>query len=355
MSCQICIIDYIGNCDQSGKPIGHPIKVLNEYTHLLKEDVSLSLIIPNNYRGKVNLESISEIKWLKRFVDITATKFNKRIINIAIRIKNLLETENYIKEKQIVWFINTDYFLLLYLAFSPKKRRYRIWLTSYFKEYNQGNSLKNRIYDFIYTKGINKVDKLITSDPNDISKSNKLIFLPDYFYNPDFYQEYSNIKKKKLVLCIGTMTGNKDIEGIIDIFSEINMPLKIVGKFTDQNRLSMLLNKVSNNIQIIDQYLSQDDYYSLIAESLYVILPYKEKSYYKRSSGILLEAIFLDSIVIAPSFLLKFNKINGISYEKLTDLINIFKGDYINEIDNSGIKQLFDINNIKKQIINMMG
>ena len=84
----------------------------------------------------------------------------------------------------------------------------------------------------------------------------------------------------------------------------------------DEKRYNKLKIKCDGNIIIKNNNLSYIDYLSKIAESKFVILPYKESSYSNRSSGVLLETIFLGSIPIAPKFLLNFNNIKGVDYEK---------------------------------------
>jgi glycosyltransferase involved in cell wall biosynthesis len=350
----LCIIDYIGNSDSKGNPIGHPIKVINEYSELLKNDIDISLVIPKNYQGRINLKNIHHVIWLEFYMDITAKNLFKKLKNILGRIYNVISSLKN-KEDEILWYINIDFILLMILTLYPvKKSGKKIWITTYIQEYTEGSVLKNKIKNFFYFKGINKIDKIITSNHN-LKFAAPTIFLPDYFYDPQFYNKYLEVKKKKQVLCIGTINNSKDIEGVVGVFSHIDLPLKIIGKFHDREMYNKLVKNASPNILIKDQYLSEDDYYTLIAESLFVILPYKQESYSERTSGVLLETVFLNSIPIAPWYLLKFNAIDGIGYNDLSEIISILKSsNLINESSNESKKNEYDINFIKRKILQLI-
>ena len=59
-----------------------------------------------------------------------------------------------------------------------------------------------------------------------------------------------------------------------------------------------------------------------ISSAKYSILPYDMNQYINRTSGVLLESIYVGTIPIAPRSLLEHNKLPGIKYDSLNELLN---------------------------------
>ena len=78
------------------------------------------------------------------------------------------------------------------------------------------------------------------------------------------------------------------------------------------------MTKAHKNIRIENIRLDDDAYYRELAKHRFVLLPYREESYSNRSSGVVLESIFLGNIVIGPKFLLR-------QLEKLMQLKRIIR------------------------------
>mgnify|MGYP000132347290 CR=1 FL=1 len=76
----IYIIDYIGNSDDKGNPIGHPTKVINEYSELIKDAFAVNLVIPENYKKVINNNSINSIKYLKPTHSLSKPSFPAYIL-----------------------------------------------------------------------------------------------------------------------------------------------------------------------------------------------------------------------------------------------------------------------------------
>jgi glycosyltransferase involved in cell wall biosynthesis len=240
----------------------------------------------------------------------------------------------------------------MFLVLFPLKQNKTIWITTYLQKFAPSYSLKSRIKNFFYEQGIKRVHKIVTANRNLQFDAEKTVYIPGYFYDPKIYSRYQTTKKIIRVLCIGTMHETKDLEGIVEIFKKVNIPLLIVGKFHDEKRLHDLLGRAPDNVTIIDKYTTFDEYYKFISESKYVILPYKQEFYSRRTSGVLIETIFLGSIPIAPAFLLNFNNISGIAYNDMHELIDI-----INSGNNSSLTSCIEdyrVDSIKDRIINMV-
>ena len=318
----IYLIDYIGNSDKHGNIIGHPLKVLDEYLKLLEMgNINVKIIVPINYKNKTF--NNKDITYLKYFINVTDINPKNRISNTFKKIKNLIKIYKNIKTNDILWFYNTDFVLgiLLFLL----KFKNEIWVTSYMTKYNCGGKVSNVIKNF-FTKELQKhSDKIYTTNCNNKNiNNNKYYYLPDFFYDKNLYDNYDDVKKVKQIACIGAMSEEKNLEGIVKISKSLkSYNFIIIGSFFDEERYKRLKLNESSNLKIFNKKVEIEEYYQIIAQSQFIILPYEEAFYGSRSSGVLLETIFLKSIPIAPSYLLDFNKVNGIGYSKIEDIPGI--------------------------------
>lgn len=198
----IYIIDYIGNSDDKGNPIGHPTKVINEYSGLLKDTYSINLIIPGNYKKVIKQDDIYSIKYLKHYMDMTATGLFKKLRNLYGRVSNLINVFKSSDESSILWFSNIDFVFFAVLSFYTPFKNKKIIATTFLQEFSdEGGKIKNKIKNLFFKKGISKVNCIISSNKY-LNFSCKSIYIPDYFYNPEFYDKYKTNDKKMQVLCI---------------------------------------------------------------------------------------------------------------------------------------------------------
>ncbi len=143
-----------------------------------------------------------------------------------------------------------------------------------------------------------------------------------------------------MVLCTGVMNRAKDIVQLVKTWQGLstNLKLKVIGYFPDKNTYREAQEYADHDpkkrVEISDCYTDTDSYYRMLAEARFVILPYRESRYNNRTSGILLESIFLDTPVLAPRFLLEYTNLPGIGYSKLEDLEEI-----LSTIDEQSIRE----------------
>lgn len=313
----VYLIDYIGNSDKNGNIVGHPLKVLDEYIKLLRNSgINIKFALPHNYRGKID-DADDNILYFKYFIDVTSINKKNKILNTFKKLINLFKLYRNINKDDILWFYNTDFVLGIIL--SCFNFRNSVWITNYMSNYNFGSKLSNKIKNFYFNKLFNRADKIFTT--NKKNRSDKYFYLPDFFYNKDIYEKYTNGDKADQIACVGTMSEEKDLEGIVEISK--NLPeynFIIIGSFFNNERYKKLKMNECSNLKVINKKLDLDQYYKTISESKYIILPYKDEYYAGRSSGILLEAIFLGSMPIAPEFLLDFSGIHGVKYPEIKDV-----------------------------------
>lgn len=262
-------------------------------------------------------------------------------------------------EEVLFWFVNVDWYLFLFLALHKLSQK-KI-ATVYKDRYDQINGFKGKKFfvgDILYAlleKGVKQINLYLET----FFASERMpdaVYLPDYIYTP-FYEEHRVKDKIERVICPGTINTQKDVKGLVDVFKQINCPLLIVGQFTDRALYDELLKSKSGNITIENRRLEYEEYYRLIAESTYCITPYNMNRYTSATSGVIREAVYLGSTVIAPKRMLGNMGINGIGYEALEDLIHLFaKGEIDTAAENDLTMYQEDnvINNIRSAIIALL-
>ena len=217
-----------------------------------------------------------------------------------------------------------------------------------------GQGILGKILNFFYRKGASKFDGLIYTQKGMAQFHPNAIYIPDYSYNKEKYQKYEQAAKKEKVVCPGTMNPFKKLEEMIEAFNINGIKLEIRGYFFDKERFQRLLKMKKDNIVIEDVILSEEEYYRMIAEAKYCILPYDMEQYAGRTSGVLQESVFLNTIPIAPSPLLRENQIQGIGYGDIMDLGTKWKEITEVEIDNRLILDEYDRTNIQERLIEFM-
>ena len=107
----------------------------------------------------------------------------------------------------------------------------------------------------------------------------------------------------------------------------MEQPLLIIGEFANKDLLNRLKNKLTDNIKIIDKFLEYKEYCELIAHSKYVITPYNMKIYGSSTSGVLREALYMGTQVIAPIRISINMGIKGLGYDELSEVRAIFESE----------------------------
>lgn len=318
----LIIADYIGNSTQDDKPSGHLVKLLREIEILLRYDFDISFIVADNY-----ISSIPELQ-IHSIVTHLNQKGNK-IERVLQRYKNISQI---LKIEEPVWFINIDFWFYLYIATHrvTNKNIYTLNYMTYKPEANE-KGLGKKIKWLIYKWASHRIKTEFVTCKKKYGQNQ--VYVPDYYFDPLFYGKYISKKKKNQVVFCGGITSAKEVERVIEVFAKNRQSLIISGKFENQRLYEKVTKTCYDNIKINNKRLSDEEYYNLIGESKYIILPYKESCYSGRSSGVILEALFLDAVIIGPRFLLNEIGIAGITYNDINDLLEFDVKDHEKEID----------------------
>ena len=343
---EIIMCNYYGMCDTNGEAIGHTVKVTNEYSELLKEKYAVKLAASPCIVKKSNTHNFIETKKLKYDISVEGNSFLKRIFD---KIKLLSNISQILHKEGIYFFYQVDFFFFFYIRFFyPVKKSRKIICLIYHQDFT-GGKLSN-ILQKTYKSALKKIDGIIyTQNGNPITHPHT-VWIPDFFYSDEQYGEYKKLEKKRRVVCVGTMNRYKQLEELINVFARIDIPLIIAGRFDDKQRFKKLLDCKTGNIQIRDNILSYEEYMELIATSQYSILPYNMEQYVNRTSGVLLESIYVGSIPVAPKELLSQNMLPGIGYIEMTDLMD----KHIWEINNTDMFDKICKMNDKNNFIEFM-
>lgn len=315
----IVFIDYCGSCDGEGKAIGHSPKVLMEYADLLSDHYKLEAILPLCVHESVKEGTFDRITNLPyQIVEEGNRGLLKRLVDKYKLFRNIGLANRY-SEQKICWYYRTDFFLFLYYFFHRKPKDKIMICLLYQQKFAEG--ILGKTLNIIFKRGLSKFDAVIYTQKNMKIPHPKVFYMPDYYYDAK-YEPYRKMPKDDKVVCLGTMNPYKELEKLVDVFNANGMKLEIAGRFLDQQRYLDLQNRAKDNVIVENVVLSEDDYYKKLAGAKYSILPYDMKVYEGRTSGVLLESIFVGTIPIAPKRLLEENGIPGIGYESLEEISN---------------------------------
>ena len=309
---RITLVDYIGYCDSKGEVTGHTAKTLKETKEMLSDSYDVSMVVTPPYAQFFDDSCIASVLPYESSPQRQSSKFKK----IGLYIKKIRAVRNIVNNESTVWFVNTDFWLNVGLLFSKKKKRQKIFATNYLDFYSKKN-LKN----FIYNCAVKKINCVFHTNVE--LKRDKHQYVPDYWFDKRKYDKYFVKEKQKDVYICGEINEGKDIIGAIEAFNANGEALIICGKFASQSTYKEVVTKAHKNIRIENIRLDDDAYYRELAKHRFVLLPYREESYSNRSSGVVLESIFLGNIVIGPKFLLRQLGIAGIEYDSIDELQQI--------------------------------
>lgn len=317
---KVLMIDYYGMCDQDGRAVGHAPKVLEEYGELIRDAYEVSVAASpcliegikgefhDKYTLKYNIYSENEMSLRKRIKDKWFLLSN---------IREALRIEGY----DIFWFYKTDFFLFFFLCFmNIRKRKKQTGFMAQIYQASFGQGALQGILNWFYRKGMQKFDGITYAQKTMAGIHPNMLFFPDYYYDPDKYRRYGKAEKKEKAVCLGTMNAYKQLDQLIEAFGRNGYCLEIKGYFYDKDFCNRLSRKLPENIVLEDTILTEEEYYETLAGAKYTILPYDMGQYQSRTSGVLIESLFLDTTAVAPKQLLFENQIDGMGYDRIEEL-----------------------------------
>lgn len=308
----ITIADYIGYSDRQGAPMGHPVKVLGEMAALLSPFEAVCIAAPEKHLPHIRCQG--GIPCIGLGHSVGAYDRNK-VENLFKKWRNLGQI--FRKASGTVWIVTADFSLFAYLFCHPGKRKNSI-LTLCYQPLACASGWRKRIISAV----LRDVRLIVATNPHFLSVlPGNALFVPDYCYDPGLYAEYPHEPPAERTVCVGMMSPSKKLEKLVQTFSAVPSELVIAGDFSQhQERYWRLTDMKTSNVTLINRRMENTAYYRMLADAKYVVLPYDMALYSERTSGILLETIFLHRVPVAPRELLAYNGIAGIGYEQISDI-----------------------------------
>ena len=312
---EIILADYIGHSDSLGKPMGHPIKVINETYELIKPIFRVRIAVPESHVSSILKD---ETKIVKLKYNVCA--FSKqKVFNFMKKWANLNRIFSN-QEDSTVWFINVDFSLFLYLYL---RKIDKIWINLCYNPLKNVSGWRKKV---IYSV-LKNVEKVILTNQNFVKEiPGSTVYIPDYYYNAKLYDRFQGEKKLEQMVCLGTMGKEKKLEDLVLTMKNSSIPLVVCGNFKhSEERYQNLQKLAEKRVCLENKFVADDEYYGLIAKSQYVVLPYDMNLYDERTSGILIESVFLHSVPVAPQKLLEYNGISGIGYQEINEIPSLLE------------------------------
>lgn len=335
---KVCMVEYQGRCDAEGKAVGHAPKVLQEYLQLIRNDCEVSVFAPKVILKELPREDRKNAGSLQakvlpcHIVMKGKTPFLEKITNKLHMFTNI---RNAIKhtDADTLWFFNVEYYLMLYL-FLHKKPKQKIVCTLFLDGYHADAQagckarLVAGIKQWVFEQAQKKISLIISTGKRFTFPNCRWEYIPDYYDKKGLYEPYrhqisSNAGKEERAVCLGTMGNGKQLEEMVKTFVRIGYPLTVAGRFYDQERvkaLQTLAGQGNGKIEILDRYLSQEEYLSLLARAKYTVLPYSPLNYASQTSGVMQEAVFVDTVPVTYRAILEGNDILGVGFESWEEL-----------------------------------
>ncbi len=320
---KIILSDYYGMCDSNGNLVGHPGKVALEYADILRDSFDLIHMASPCVIKQTGVMGVSEQYKLKYDIQVDQefTLVNRVHDKIKI-LRNIREIFREAKRRKIrdIFFYQVDFFFFFYIFFHSVKN-HRVFILLYQQNFVTGRI--ERILQLFYRAGLKKVSGVLYTQEGLCPKHENAVWIPDYSFDEAVYRDYQFVEKADKVVCLGTMNRYKQIEELVDLFRDRDMPLEITGRFDSKQRYNKIIDSLGkdDNIIISDSILSVKEYYKKLSEAKYCFLPYDMDQYTNRTSGVLIESIFCGCIPVAPKKLLEQNGLPGIGYNSIKDAL----------------------------------
>ena len=121
------------------------------------------------------------------------------------------------------------------------------------------------------------------------------------------------------------MNPEKQLEEMTEAFKCTGYPLLIAGRFYDAERLAALERSAGKETLVKNTYLSKEDYAWLLKNAFMAVLPYAKDQYSAQTSGVMQEAVFAGTPVMAYEEVLEGNRVPGIGIRSFDSLKEGFK------------------------------
>lgn len=297
---KIFISDIRSNIN-NGKSIGHFIPVAKMYQKIFQQE---NVVVAG---GPIYRKYFDNSKLLSLPYNISGTSLLDKIKTMknCIRLFNAAKGNTIILQQSSV----ITSFIGILLFYHSKSKLYLIQYSN--------ECLKSKIGKLLYNLIRNKIDGIICSS-EELGKMFKVPYcvVPDYIYteNKEICKEYDKLKYDFCIL--GRIAPEKGIIESAQKLVKTKYRVLIAGRPQTQDLANELRRICSsaNNIDLILDYISDEQYIQYLNQSKYALLNYQQ-AYSERSSGVVFDMLFSGVPVIGKEcFALDFIRKENLGY-----------------------------------------
>lgn len=294
---------------------GHYRKVSGMYQKMLKGMFEVCVA-----GGPIYMDQISETAGIRLPFDVELDNLRSAWGRMVFKIRSIINGRRLFKAAEDAVVICQPYsFLSWMISILFAKKSTRIYLIEYRDE------LDKKVNRILFSIAKKKIAGVLC--PN--QEVGDRYGIP-YLVVPDYIdcEEHCNKTKEDFLYdfgMVGIMSEGKDIEDVIRTFSNTRYRVLIAGYFGNQDSFQRYVQQKTENIVLVNRYLSETEYRDFFEQVRYVILPYKE-SYRNASSGVIFDVLFHQKPVITknfPNFQFVNNYHIGILYHKTLKELDI--------------------------------
>jgi len=282
--------------DSGGQPFGHYIKSLRQWGEALGENYDVHFAVSQRYAESLNVQRRAYILPWSLLHDASLSRWN-RFVAVLKEFRNVLSVLRY--ERNLVVF-QSNSFMLIPLALMLSRSKCRVFITIYGDHLHRGRRWKVLLKTLAWLIERRRVCGLITGvDGLDHVYGVPCLVLPDYFPDvqdaPQGDRENDNETRYDVVV-LGINKRSKDLVDIVRSFEHTQYRVLIAGRFSDATQLQELEALRPHHVEIVNKYLSRDEYAQVLHSTRFVALPYVMDE--MQSSGVFYEALYASKPVL---------------------------------------------------------
>lgn len=281
------VIADISSIKMNNTIYGHYGKVARMYLNLLGKNARAAggPVYKNRFADSERVDLPYDFE-----LSSMGTKKGRRRFKIY-SIKNGIHLFKTVKNSVIV--CQPYSFLSWMTAILLTKKRNKIYLIEY------RNELDKKLNRILFKLAKRKIDGVLC--PNDkVGRTFGLpyLVLTDYIYDKTEMPPHSENAKYDFGV-IGIMSRDKDVADVVKTFTGTDYKVLIAGHFG--GRKDEVCGQYTDNITVVDKYLTNEEYEQAFSDSDCIVLPYGD-AYKNQSSGVIFDVLFRAKPVITKDF-----------------------------------------------------
>lgn len=286
------VIADISSIKLNGNNFGHYGKVAVMYKRLF-ENSGMSVVIAGGpvYKKKVSDDERIDLPYDLE-LECGASKFRALFMKMKSVINGIVLFSK-VKDSAVICQPYSFPAWMISVLFARQSTE--IYLIEYKDECH------SRFNDILFKLAKKRIKGIIC--PNDmVGKAYGLpyITVPDYII-PELKARKEQTGYKYDFGMVGIMSLGKDIDDVIKSFANTTYKVIIAGYFHDLQRYKEFVKKSTPNITIINKYLTDEEYNSILTSTKYMLLPYNKK-YSSASSGVIYDILFSGRPLVTRDF-----------------------------------------------------